>query len=110
MFEKFLYWDVYISAIIHGHESLMLTIMLFIPALIFSPKAITIPIFMITYFYGYSYAVRYVITIVVALLITTYIKAFTRRPRPKPRPQLTLKPMYFRNKETNFSMPSGDCA
>lgn len=104
-----LYWDVYISALIHGHESLMLTVLLFIPSLIFSPKTIAIPIFFITYTYGIYYGVRYVITICICLLITTYIKAILQRPRPKPRPQLTLKPMYFRNKETNYSMPSGDC-
>ncbi|CAD8064854.1 unnamed protein product [Paramecium primaurelia] len=110
VFEKLLYWDVYLSAIIHGHESLMLTVMLFLPALIFSPTTIAAPIFFITYQYGYAYSIRYVISIVLSLVLTTFFKKHFKRPRPKPRPQLSLKPMYFRNKETNYSLPSGDCA
>ncbi|CAK73591.1 unnamed protein product (macronuclear) [Paramecium tetraurelia] len=110
VFEKLIYWDVYLSAVIHGHESLMLTVMLFLPSLIFSPKTIAAPIFFITYQYGYAYSIRYVISIVLSLALTTFFKKHFKRPRPKPRPQLSLKPMYFRNKETNYSLPSGDCA
>lgn len=103
------YIDVYLSTIVHAHESLMLTVLLFIPSLLFSPKAIAAPIFLITKLFGYTYAIQYVVAICVALVATLQMKKQFNRPRPKPRPELTMKTMYFRNQETNKSMPSGDC-
>jgi membrane-associated phospholipid phosphatase len=76
----------------------------------FSPKAIAAPIFLMTYHFGINYSIYYVIAITGALLITTFTKRIFRRDRPKPRNNLTLKPMYFRSLETNFSFPSGDSA
>lgn len=106
---KLVYLDVYISSIIHGYESLMLTVLLFIPAWLFSPQLILAPIGLLAYTFGFFQAASYVISIVLALLSSTYLKRLYRRPRPKPRTNLPLKPMFFRDKESNYSMPSGDC-
>ena len=104
------YYDIYLSTIVHTHESLMLTVLLFIPSIMFSPKAIAGVIFLMSYHFGITYSIYYVIAITLTLLITTFTKRIFRRDRPKPRNNLTLKPMYFRSLETNFSFPSGDSA
>lgn len=70
LYRKLIYWDVYISALIHGHESALLTVLLFIPTMLFSPKLIVVPIFIITKFYGYFYSFQYICTILLALLAT----------------------------------------
>lgn len=56
LYRKLIYWDVYISALIHGHESALLTVLLFIPTMLFSPKLIVVPIFIITKLFGYIYS------------------------------------------------------
>ncbi|CAK92984.1 unnamed protein product (macronuclear) [Paramecium tetraurelia] len=107
VFKKLIYWDVYLSRFLNDNESLILTVMLYLPSLIFSPKTLIAPIFFIAYQYGYTYSIRYVISIVLSLILTTFFKNHFKRPRPKPRPQLSIA---FGYKEGNYSLPSGGCA
>jgi membrane protein implicated in regulation of membrane protease activity len=107
---KMHYWDVFISTLLHTHESLLLTVLLFVPALLFSPKVIAFPIYVIYSLDGWDFALLYITAILISVVVTVRLKRFLGRQRPKPRPSLTLKPMYFRSLETNCSMPSGDAA
>jgi hypothetical protein len=105
---KIHYWDVFLSSLLHQHETLVLTVLLFLPAMLFSPTLIALPILAILRLNGWEYTVLYIAAIALGLFVSTTLKKHLGRSRPKARQGLLLKPMYFRSKESNNSMPSGD--
>ena len=56
LYQKILFWDVFISTLIHLHESLMVQIILTPFGLVFSPKFIFIPMFYVFYRAGFDIA------------------------------------------------------
>jgi hypothetical protein len=100
--------DVLVSTFIHKHESVMLTVLLFIPAVLFNPKVIILPIGFMAYLFGPFMAFKYLCCVGIGLLVSTFLKRRIGRPRPPSYDKLLLKPMILRKAEKNFSMPSGD--
>ncbi|CAD8148281.1 unnamed protein product [Paramecium octaurelia] len=56
--------------------------MLYLPSLIFSPKTLVAPIFIIAYQYGYAYTIRYVISIVMSLILILSLENFSKDQDP----------------------------
>jgi len=78
---------------------------------IFMEETAVVMIFLSFFIFGRSLQlfIVYLITFVACIVVTLGVKKLTRRARPTPKDfPKTTKSMFFRNKQSNNSMPSGD--
>ena len=83
---------------VHKHQSLMLSVLLFPPAIIFYPYLILIPVGFMAVSFGFDIGLKYAISVLIVLGASTFLKKRIARPRPHMREEMTFKPMILRKR------------
>ena len=84
------------SGIIHKHESLLLTALLFPAGVMFYPQLIALPTLFLYVNFGSATTIQYFTCVLLGLAASSYLKRKLNRPRPPVIANLTMKPMFLR--------------